>query len=96
MSHLRKSLATSPAAATLASGRGARRSRAARWVVLACVLAAPLAAPTDARAADDKTMPGSACVASSGNNPGGTKFVLENSTLFYADSGGPCGWTARS
>lgn len=56
----------------------------------ACVLAAaPLAATTDARAADDKTMPGSACVASTGNSPGGTKFVLDNSTLFYADSGGP-------
>ena len=62
---------------------------AARWLTLACVLAAPLAAPTAARAADDKTMAGSACVASTGNNPGGTKFVLENSALFYADSGGP-------
>jgi hypothetical protein len=64
-------------------------SRAGRWLALACVLAAPLAAPTVAHATDDKTVPGSNCVPSTGNNPDGTRFFLVNSGFFYADAGGP-------
>lgn len=60
-----------------------------KWVALACVLAFPLAFPTAAYAADDKTMPGSECVPGTGNNPDGVRFVLDNSTFFYADSRGP-------
>jgi hypothetical protein len=55
---------------------GGRVRRVGRWLTLACVLAAPLAAPTVAQATGDKTVPGSNCVPSTGYDPGGTRFFL--------------------
>ena len=65
------------------------RRRAALAALVAGAMASALAAPTAASAADDKTMPGSNCVPSTGNNPSGTRFFLVDSTFFYADSGAP-------
>jgi hypothetical protein len=63
---------------------GGRVRRVGRWLTLACVLAAPLAAPGVAHAVDDKTMPGSECVPSTGNDPDGPRFRLVNSMFINA------------
>jgi hypothetical protein len=57
--------------------------------LVASAVASTLALATPAHAVDDKTAPGSNCVASTGNNPDGTRFFLVNSAFFYADSGAP-------
>lgn len=60
-----------------------------RTCALAAGFAAAMLVSPMAHAADDKTMPGSECVPSTGNNPDGTRFFLVDSTFFYADSGAP-------
>jgi hypothetical protein len=63
-------------------------SRSARWLVLACILASPLATPTAAHAADDKTTPGSNCVPASGNVSGGPRFSLSDTVFLNASATG--------
>ena len=67
---------TRPGSCRGGTPEGGRVRCVGRWLTLACVLTAPLAAPTVAQATGDKTVPGSNCVPSIGHDPGGTRFFL--------------------
>ena len=55
---------------------GGRFRCVGRWLTLACVLAAPLAAPASPTPPTTRRCRGSDCVPSTGNDPDGPRFFL--------------------